>query len=114
MIDPLLESLCSKRLDKFIRILVRLHMQHPSRNPCRLQKRNRPQRRLHTCFITVIRQNHLIRIPFQDRRMLARQCRAKRSHRIGKARLMQGNDIHVALTDNQIFFPCGPRNMQTV
>ena len=36
--------------------------------------------------------------------MLARQCRAKRSHRIGKSRLMQGDDIHISLTEQIRYF----------
>ena len=46
--------------------------------------------------------------------MLFRKCRSQRGHRIGKARLMHGNDIHITLTEQHILLSGGSRIIQSI
>ena len=69
LIDPLLESLGTQRLDKFVRH-IRVHMKNPRGYPRRFQHRNRPKRRLDAGSVAVVGQDNLIGIALQKTGML--------------------------------------------
>ena len=113
-IKPLLECLRALRLDKLVRILVRLQIQDSGAQPGLTQHLIVPERRLHPRFIAVIRQNNILRVPLQNLCLSGREARPERSHRLCEAGLMHGNHIHIPLAQNELILPAPPRKIQSV
>ena len=86
--DPLLKCFRSEVLDKFIRILIRFHTDHFCGDAGVLQNRHRPECRLRSGFITVVRQVHFTHIPFDQSGMSGCQRRSQRCHSVRKTCLM--------------------------
>ena len=80
LVHPLLEGLGTQRLDKFVRVLIRVHMKNPRGYPRRFQHRNRPKRRLDAGSVAVVGQDDLIRITLQKAGMLRRQGGSQRCY----------------------------------
>ena len=68
------------------------------------QHGNGTKRRLYTCLVHIINHQNVSGIPVKQRTLLRSKGSPQRSHRIGIPCLMHGNNIHVTLTDNHIFF----------
>ena len=101
-INSFLKGLYPKIFDKFIRIFIGVHMDHPHIDTGRFQDRNRSEGRFLSCTITVIGQTDFLSIPFQQNTVLHGKGRTKRSHRIGETCLMHSDHIHISFTDNHI------------
>ena len=101
-------------LDKLIRILVRFQMKNAGFQPGCLYHGDGAKPSFYAGSVAVIAQDHFIGIPFEQTAVLLCQRRSQRGNRIGKARLMHGNHIHVAFADDQIFSVSTPRNVQPV
>ena len=113
-VDPLLEFLCSQRFDEFIRILIRFHIDNSGRQTCILQDRNGPHSGSHSRIITVIGQKYFIGIPFEDHGLLLRKRSSQRRYRLIEARLVHGDHIHVPFTQNHVWLPACPRQIQSI
>ena len=102
LLYPLFKLICAQIFNKFIRVLIGLHMDNLSGNACSSQHRNCPHCSLYTCTITVVGQKHLIRITPDQIGLLLGKCRSKRGNCIGKTGLMQSDHIHISLTQDHI------------
>ena len=80
LINTFLKLLGPKGFDKFIRVFIRIHMQHSCPESCTFYDRYRTQCGTHTGIVTVVRQDYFVRITFQKCGMLLRQSRSKRCH----------------------------------
>ena len=103
--DPLLKSLRPQILHEFVRIFVRLHIDHPAPETGFLQNADGPHGRVHPRAVAVVGQQHVFRIPPQQTGLPGRKGRAQRGHCLRESSLMHGDHIHVALTEDDIAFP---------
>ena len=114
LLKPFLKGFRSKVLDEFIRILIWPQIHNSGIDASFPQDRDCTERRTDTCLITVVEKQDFLRITLQKAGMAGSQCRSKRSHRIRKTCLMHGDNIHISLTEDQIFPPRRPRNIKSV
>ena len=98
MVDALLKRILSQILDKLIGILVGRHADDPARHPRVAQDPDRAQRRLHTCTVTVVRQEDILRVFFDQPSLPRGERRPERRHRLCKSCLVHADDIHISLT----------------
>ena len=113
-IDPLLVLLGAERLNEFIRVLIRPHINDFRYDSHFLENRDCAQRRFHARTITVIGQIYFLCITLEQIRMSTRQRRTKRCDRIVKACLMQRDHIHISLTQEKLVLPRASCNIQSV
>ena len=114
MIDPLLKGFLAECLHELIRVLIRLHIDDTASQPGIPQNPYAAQRRLDSCTIAVIGEQDIPRISAEQVCLLWRERCSQRRNRLCEARLMHGNDIHIALTDDNIPASRRPREIQSV
>ena len=114
LVKPLLKSLCSFILNEFIRIFPRFQTYHSGCHSCLPKYRNRTERSPDACSVTVIKQKYFLGVTLHKACMAGGQRCSQRCHRIGKARLVHGDHIHISLTEDEIILPRRPCHIQAV
>ena len=94
-VDP--ERIRAARLDEFIRVLGSRNAQHLDLQITFFQDVDRALCRRLTGSVCVIRDDNAVGMPRDNARLLLGQRGAKRCNRGIKSRLMQRDDIHIAL-----------------
>ena len=98
MVYALLKCLLPEIFDKFIRVLVRRHIDNSARHSRIPENPHRAQRRLHTRAVTVVCQQYLSGIFLDQSCLPRRERRSERCHRLREACLMHADHIHIPLT----------------
>ena len=93
-------------LDKFIRVLRPGDAQHPDRESRASENVDRALCRILSGIVRIVADNDVFGIARQQPRLFLGQRRAERRHCTVKARLMQGDDIHIALSEQKIVAFC--------
>ena len=105
VLDTALVALRTLCLNKLIRVLELSCIKYFNVKPCLIEYRKCLELGIDACLIAVLREDDIIRVSLKQTCMLVSKCRAKAGNCIGKACLMQRNDIHVALAEQQVLLP---------
>ena len=84
-------------LDELVRVLGPGHPQHLHLQPRLLQDGDGPLGRRHPGPVSVIGDNGLLEVAGKQLAVFLRQGGAQRGHRVVKARLMEGDGVHIPL-----------------
>ena len=114
MVYALLKCPLPKIFDKFIRVLVRRHIDNSARHARIPENLYRAQRRLHTGFVAVVCQQDLSGIFLDQSCLPRRERRSERCHRLREACLMHADHIHITLTQYHIPSPCRARIIHAI
>ena len=114
LLDTLLKSFRAIRLNELVRVFGRRHVNDLSPQTAFPQNADCTKRRVHTRTVAVIRQQYLLCISVDQPRLPLGKRSAQRRHRLSETGLMQGNHIHIALTQNHIVSPGCARKIQPV
>ena len=114
LIDPFLKGLFSLFFDKFIRIFVRTQVDHRSIKSRAPQYSDISERRPHSRSIAVVSEQYPVGIAVQERGLTGRKSCSQRGDCLYKSGLVHGDDIHVALAENQVVFFAPPGQIQGI
>jgi len=95
--NQIAERIRAARLDEFIRVLGSRNTQHLDLQVAFFQNIDRALCRRLTGSVRVIRDDNTVGMPRDNARLLLGQRGAERCNRGIKSRLMQRDDIHIAL-----------------
>ena len=114
IVDPVLESFLSLRLDKFVRILVGAKVDHRRFQSAASQDSDITKCRAHAGAVAVVCKKDSLRIAPEQGCLAGRKGRPQGGDRLIEACLVHGNDIHVSLTEDQMIRLGPPRQIQRV
>ena len=97
-----MKTLSAVILYDFVGILTACKLQHSYFKSCFSEYSDRTPRCFLTCLIGVIGQYYLIGVPGNKPCLLLRQSRAETGDRICKACLMQGDNVHISLGNDEV------------
>ena len=100
--------------NEFIRVLVRPHIQTAALDTGRPQDRDGPHGGVHAGTVAVVAENHRFSQTLEELRMPAGECRSQGCHGAVKARLMQGDHVHVSFAEKEIRTAARARQIQAV
>ena len=113
-LDALFEGFGAFVDDEFVRVLVRPHVQTAAFDAGRAQDGDAAHGGVHAGGVAVVAEDDRFAQTPEQLGVAAGQGRAERRDRAVKARLMQGDDVHIPFAEKKVRTAAGPGQIQAV